>query len=136
MPSKKDTARRTLFNLWIPTKVVVSGKPDTSPTDSGTSESPATEPIIPGVGRDRLRARLTRSGSKILLFLGLRGSSKSEYSISFLSAEQLRTYDLSQATKMPTPTPTAVIPHRAATKAQVPQPHRLQAGMMTIARDI
>ncbi|KAJ5129741.1 uncharacterized protein N7515_005780 [Penicillium bovifimosum] len=75
MPASKND-RRSLFNLWIPTKVVVSGKPDTSPTDSGTSESPLTEPIIP-VGRDRLKARLTRSGSKILLFLGLRGSSRS-----------------------------------------------------------
>ncbi|KAJ5399652.1 hypothetical protein N7465_010141 [Penicillium sp. CMV-2018d] len=74
--SKKDT-RRSLFNLWIPTKVVVSGKPDASPTDSGTTESPASEPIIPRVGKDRLRVRLTRSGSKILLLLGLRGSSKS-----------------------------------------------------------
>lgn len=77
--SKKDTTRRSLFNLWIPTKVVVSGKPDTSPTDSGTTESPASEPIIPRAGRDRLRVRLTRSGSKILLLLGLRGSSKSEW---------------------------------------------------------
>lgn len=76
--SKKDT-RRSLFNLWIPTKVVVSGKPDASPTDSGTIESPASEPIIPRVGKDRLRVRLTRSGSKILLLLGLRGSSKSEW---------------------------------------------------------
>ncbi|KAJ5411218.1 uncharacterized protein N7487_005577 [Penicillium crustosum] len=74
--SKKDTTR-SLFNLWIPTKVVVSGKPDTSPTDSGTTESPASEPIIPRAGKDRLRVRLTRSGSKILLLLGLRGSSKS-----------------------------------------------------------
>lgn len=74
--SKKDTTRRSLFNLWIPTKVVVSEKQDTSPTDSGTTESPASEPIIP---KDRLRVRLTRSGSKILLFLGLRGSSKSEW---------------------------------------------------------
>ncbi|KAJ5582915.1 hypothetical protein N7535_001535 [Penicillium sp. DV-2018c] len=75
--SKKDAARRTLFNLWIPTRAVVPGKPDTSPTDSAATESPATEPIIPGGGRDRIRARLTRSGSKILLVLGLRGSSKS-----------------------------------------------------------
>ncbi|KAJ5959704.1 AGC-kinase C-terminal [Penicillium vulpinum] len=75
--SKKDTTRRSLFNLWIPTKVIVSGKPDTSPTDSGTTESPASEPIIPEAGKDRLRVRLTRSGSKILLLLGLRGSSKS-----------------------------------------------------------
>ncbi|KAJ5383952.1 hypothetical protein N7517_001863 [Penicillium concentricum] len=74
--SKKDTTRRSLFNLWIPTKDVVSGKSNTSPTDSGTTESPASEPIIPG-GKDRLRVRLTRSGSKILLLLGLRGSSKS-----------------------------------------------------------
>ncbi|KXG48339.1 uncharacterized protein PGRI_022090 [Penicillium griseofulvum] len=75
--SRKDTTRRSLFNLWIPTKVVVSGKANTSPTDSGTTESPASEPIIPGAGKDRLRVRLTRSGSKILLLLGLRGSSKS-----------------------------------------------------------
>ncbi|KAJ5773367.1 hypothetical protein N7457_008263 [Penicillium paradoxum] len=75
--SKKDTTRRSLFNLWIPTKVVVSGKLDTSPTDSGASESPASEPAIPGTGKDRLRTRLTRSGSKILLLLGLRSSSKS-----------------------------------------------------------
>ncbi|KAJ5616753.1 hypothetical protein N7537_001867 [Penicillium hordei] len=74
--SKKDT-RRSLFNLWIPTKVVVSEKPDTSPTDSGTIESPASEPISPRAGKDRLRVRLTRSGSKILLLLGLQGSSKS-----------------------------------------------------------
>ncbi|KAJ5189204.1 hypothetical protein N7472_008218 [Penicillium cf. griseofulvum] len=75
--SRKVTTRRSLFNLWIPTKVVVSGKANTSPTDSGTAESPASEPIIPGAGKDRLRVRLTRSGSKILLLLGLRGSSKS-----------------------------------------------------------
>lgn len=73
--SKKDTTRRSLFNLWIPTKVVVSG---TSPTGSGATESPASEPIIRRAGKDRLRVRLTRSGSKILLLLGLRGSSKSE----------------------------------------------------------
>ncbi|QQK40655.1 Protein kinase, putative [Penicillium digitatum] len=72
--SKKDTTRRSLFNLWIPTKVVVSG---TSPTGSGATESPASEPIIRRAGKDRLRVRLTRSGSKILLLLGLRGSSKS-----------------------------------------------------------
>ncbi|CDM34503.1 hypothetical protein DTO013E5_5006 [Penicillium roqueforti] len=75
--SEKDPARRSLFNLLIPTKVVVSGKPDTSPTDSAATESPASEPIIPRGGKDRLRARLTRSGSKILLLLGLRGSSQS-----------------------------------------------------------
>ncbi|KAJ6188295.1 hypothetical protein N7519_003203 [Penicillium mononematosum] len=74
--SKKDANRRSLFNLLIPTKIVFSGKPDPSPTDSGATESPASEPIIP-VRKDRLRARLTRSGSKILLLLGLRGSSKS-----------------------------------------------------------
>ncbi|KAJ5237249.1 hypothetical protein N7489_007340 [Penicillium chrysogenum] len=80
--SKKDANRRSLFNLLIPTKIVVSGKPDPSPTDSGATESPASEPIIP-VRKDRLRARLTRSGSKILLLLGLRGSSKSnkEFSV-------------------------------------------------------
>ncbi|EKV06331.1 Protein kinase, putative [Penicillium digitatum PHI26] len=51
--SKKDTTRRSLFNLWIPTKVVVSG---TSPTGSGATESPASEPIIRRAGKDRLRA--------------------------------------------------------------------------------
>lgn len=76
--SEKDPTRRSLFNLLIPTKVVVSGKPDTSPTDSAATESPVSEPIIPRGGKDRLRARLTRSGSKILLLLGLRGSSQSE----------------------------------------------------------
>ncbi|CAI7657243.1 unnamed protein product [Penicillium glandicola] len=81
--SKKDTTRRSLFNLWIPTKIIVSGQPDISPTDSGASESPASEPIILGARKDRLRARLTRSGSRILLLLGLRGSSKSnkEFSV-------------------------------------------------------
>lgn len=76
--SKKDANRRSLFNLLIPTKIVVSGKPDTSPTDSGATESPASEPIIP-LRKYRLRDRLTRSGSKILLLLGLRGSSKSKW---------------------------------------------------------
>ncbi|OQE47540.1 hypothetical protein PENCOP_c001G08096 [Penicillium coprophilum] len=80
--SKKDANQRSLFNLWIPTKVVVSGKPNTSPTDSTTTESPASEPIIPGAEKHRLRVRLTRSGSKILLLLGLRGSSKSNKGLS------------------------------------------------------
>lgn len=88
--STKNTTRRSLFNLWIPTKVVVSGKPDISPTESGTSESPASEPTIPRAGKNRLRARLTRSGSKILFLLGLRNSSKGEhYSNLVLLADHL-----------------------------------------------
>ncbi|KAJ5316667.1 hypothetical protein N7508_001175 [Penicillium antarcticum] len=72
---KKDSAQRSLFGLRIPAKVVISAK-GKSPIESGTSESPTSDSIIPE-GKRRFRARLTRSGSKILLLLGLRNSSKS-----------------------------------------------------------
>lgn len=77
MTSRKTNSRRTRFHLWIPTKAVVPEKPDTSPDAFDASESPASDSSIPEARRGRLRARLTRSGSKILLLLGLRGS-KSE----------------------------------------------------------
>ncbi|OQE84944.1 hypothetical protein PENNAL_c0025G03021 [Penicillium nalgiovense] len=100
--SKKDANRRSLFNLLIPTKIVVSGKPDTSPTDSGATESPASEPIIP-LRKYRLRDRLTRSGSKILLLLGLRGSSKSnkEFSLDSDCCDSVQVGDESPGVSSP-----------------------------------
>jgi hypothetical protein len=78
MTSRRKDTRQSRFNLWVPAKVVVSEKPDSSPAESGTSENPTSDSIIPESGRSRLRLRLTRSGSKILVLLGLRGSSKGE----------------------------------------------------------
>ena len=131
--SEKDTTRRSLFNLLIPTKVVVSGKPNTSLTDSAATESPALEPIIPRVGKDRLRARLTRSGSKILLLLGLRGSSKSEWWC--ISCYSRPFTDSPQATKgLATPL-IAVILCRP-TRARVSRTHPAQVVMAIIARNI
>jgi hypothetical protein len=132
--SKKDANRRSLFNLLIPTKIVVSGKPDPSPTDSGATESPASEPIIP-VRKDRLRARLTRSGSKILLLLGLRGSSKSEWwCLSYYTGPL--TDSPSQATKNLVSTVITAIPCRPATKVQMSRTHLPQVVMAMIAQDI
>ncbi|CAG8245890.1 unnamed protein product [Penicillium salamii] len=62
--------RRNHFNLRIQTKV--APKNDASP-GSGTPESP-TDPSIPVSKRSRIKARFSRSGSRILLLLGLRGS--------------------------------------------------------------
>ncbi|KAJ5984156.1 hypothetical protein N7481_006255 [Penicillium waksmanii] len=74
---KKLRKRRSVFGLWIPAKVVpFSNRFDTSPTDSAVSDSPASDSIIrPRRSRDRLKVRLTRSGSKILFLFGLGGSS-------------------------------------------------------------
>lgn len=74
MTSRKKSSRRARFRLWIPAKAVVSENPDTSPDAFDASESPESDSSIPGSGRGRLRDRLTRSGSKILLLLRLRGS--------------------------------------------------------------
>ncbi|KAJ5217058.1 hypothetical protein N7468_010066 [Penicillium chermesinum] len=74
---KQVRKRRSVFGLWIPTKIVtVTNKCDPSPPDSAISDSPASEPIINHrVRKDRFKVRLTRSGSKLLLFLGLGSSS-------------------------------------------------------------
>ncbi|KAJ5155159.1 hypothetical protein N7492_007962 [Penicillium capsulatum] len=73
---KKVSNRRSVFGLWIPNKTVINNsKCNPSPADSAVSDSPASEPIVtPWSGRDRLKIRLTRSGSKILLLLGLGNS--------------------------------------------------------------
>ncbi|KAJ5755588.1 hypothetical protein N7533_005131 [Penicillium manginii] len=74
---KKLRKRRSVFGLWIPAKVVpFSNRFDPSPTGSAVSDSPASDPIIhPRRNRDRLKVRLTQSGSKILFLFGLGGSS-------------------------------------------------------------
>ncbi|CAI7637583.1 unnamed protein product [Penicillium pancosmium] len=76
---KKLRKRRSVFGLWIPATVVpFSNRFDPSPTDSAVSDSPASVSIIrPRRSRDRLKVRLTRSGSKILFLFGLGGSSNS-----------------------------------------------------------
>ncbi|KAJ5669480.1 hypothetical protein N7462_010550 [Penicillium macrosclerotiorum] len=70
---KKLRHRRSVFGLWIPTKVVAHrSKPNASPPDSAASDSPASrESIATGANRGLFRGRLTRSRSKILFFLGL-----------------------------------------------------------------
>lgn len=78
----KSPQRRSVFGLWIPSKtakpVSSSGKID-PPTGSGASDSPVSDPISTSdSGRDRLRTRLTRSGSKILSLLKLGYSSNGE----------------------------------------------------------
>ncbi|KAJ5991357.1 hypothetical protein N7522_011564 [Penicillium canescens] len=90
---KKGTAQRSHFGHRFPAKVVVSAK-GASPIESGTPESPTSEPIIPE-GKERFRTRLTRSGSRILFLLGLRTSSKSikEYSVETDSCIYVQTGD-------------------------------------------
>ncbi|CAG8131086.1 unnamed protein product [Penicillium olsonii] len=68
--------QRSRFNLWVPTKAV-SENPTGPPAGSGTSGSPTSGSSAPESRRSRIRVRLSRSGSRILLLLGLRGS-KSE----------------------------------------------------------
>ncbi|KAJ5168882.1 uncharacterized protein N7482_004476 [Penicillium canariense] len=75
---KKIPRRRSVFNLWIPNKVTSHrGKQYPSPADSAVSDSPVSPESIGWGSRDRFRVRLTRSGSKFLLLLGLRTSSNS-----------------------------------------------------------
>lgn len=95
---RKVRKRRSVFGLWIPTKVAaVNNKCDPSPPDSAVSDSPASEPIINHrVRKDRFKVRLTRSGSKLLLFLGIGSSSNSE-SLGHASGQVLT--PLSQATR-------------------------------------
>ncbi|KAJ6008339.1 hypothetical protein N7540_012315 [Penicillium herquei] len=76
---KKIRRRKSVFGLWIPTRAASNNKCDPLSSESPISDaSPTSEPIItPELGKDRLRLRLTRSGSKILLLFGLRSSSNS-----------------------------------------------------------
>ena len=68
--------RRSVFGLWIPTKVVpFDSRLDPSPTDSAISDTPSSDPItIPCGSRDRLKVRFSRSRSKILYLFGLGGT--------------------------------------------------------------
>lgn len=78
---KKVRSRRSVFNLWIPNKAAThNNKCGPFPSDSPISDaSPASEPIITTEpGKDRLKIRLTRSGSKLLLLLGLGSSATSK----------------------------------------------------------
>ncbi|KAJ5584333.1 uncharacterized protein N7459_004133 [Penicillium hispanicum] len=85
---KKVRKRRSVFGLWIPNKAAPLNKCEQSPADSAISDSPpASEPFHTGSGKHRLRVRLTRSGSKFLLLLGLAGSSNSKTSVEFGSCE-------------------------------------------------
>ncbi|KAJ6010716.1 hypothetical protein N7451_002128 [Penicillium sp. IBT 35674x] len=83
---KKVRSRRSVFNLWIPNKAAThNSKCGPFPSNSPISDaSPASEPIITTEpGKDRLKIRLTRSGSKLLLLLGLGSSANSR--ITFIS---------------------------------------------------
>lgn len=77
---KRVRSRRSVFGLWVPNK---QNKPavkiDPYPAESPISDSPASDHNpSSAAGRDRLKIRLTRSGSKILLLFGLGGSSNSK----------------------------------------------------------
>ncbi|KAJ5643272.1 uncharacterized protein N7484_005779 [Penicillium longicatenatum] len=76
---KKVRSRKSVFNLWIPTKAATYNKCGPFASDSPISDaSPTSEPIITtDPGKDRLKIRLTRSGSKLLLLLGLGSSANS-----------------------------------------------------------
>ncbi|KAJ6096575.1 hypothetical protein N7486_007321 [Penicillium sp. IBT 16267x] len=77
---KKVRSRKSVFNLWIPTKATTyNNKCGPFSSDSPISDaSPASEPIITTEpSKDRLKIRLTRSGSKLLLLLGLGSSANS-----------------------------------------------------------
>ena len=85
MTARTET-RRSRFNLWIPTKVA-SEKHPASPPNSGSSESPSDS----GGSRQRrkrIRVRISRSGSRILSLLGLRGS-RSEWLCPYLGSNSL-----------------------------------------------
>ncbi|KAJ5792389.1 uncharacterized protein N7503_008367 [Penicillium pulvis] len=88
---KKVRSRRSVFNLWIPNKAAThNNKCGPFPSDSPISDaSPASEPIITTEpGKDRLKIRLTRSGSKLLLLLGLGSSANSnKTSVESVSSE-------------------------------------------------
>lgn len=80
----KKARRQTVFGLWFPIKtnraVSFSDKPDTSPSVSPASDSPSSDPLSTSeAGRDGFKNRLTRSGSKLLSFLGLNSSSNREF---------------------------------------------------------
>ncbi|KAJ5089807.1 hypothetical protein N7532_008491 [Penicillium argentinense] len=77
---RKLRSRRSVFNLWIPSKVVhFSSRFEPSPTDSAVSDSPASDPASsPRGGRRSLKVHLTRSGSKLLFLFGLGGSSSGQ----------------------------------------------------------
>ncbi|KAJ5349117.1 uncharacterized protein MYU51_011957 [Penicillium brevicompactum] len=79
MTARTET-RRSRFNLWIPTKVA-SEKQDASPPNSGSSESPTSDSGGSRQRRKRIRVRISRSGSRILSLLGLRGSKANKESI-------------------------------------------------------
>ncbi|KAJ5661861.1 uncharacterized protein N7477_009477 [Penicillium maclennaniae] len=63
---KRERSRRSVFGLWVPNKTnKPAGKLDPCPAESTVSDSPASD-HNPGstAGKDRLRIRLTRSGSQ------------------------------------------------------------------------
>ncbi|KAJ5093232.1 hypothetical protein N7456_009093 [Penicillium angulare] len=109
---KKLRTRKSVFGLWIPTKTAFSNKCDHSPSDSPISDtSPTSEPIINSEpGKERLKIRLTRSGSKLLLLLGLGSSSNNpltgepgnKTSVEFGSCEDNHSAEQRQAPSTPT----------------------------------
>ncbi|KAJ6127253.1 hypothetical protein N7523_002865 [Penicillium sp. IBT 18751x] len=76
---KRVRSRRSVFGLWVPSKTnKPAGKLDPCPAESTVSDSAASDHNSgSAAGKDRLKIRLTRSGSKILLLFGLGGSSNS-----------------------------------------------------------
>ncbi|KAJ5759640.1 hypothetical protein N7520_006796 [Penicillium odoratum] len=76
---KKVRSRKSVFSLWHPTRAsTLNNKCCPFPDSPISDTSPVSEPIIPAEpGKDRLKIRLTRSGSKLLLLLGLGSSSNS-----------------------------------------------------------
>ncbi|KAJ5928521.1 hypothetical protein N7466_007477 [Penicillium verhagenii] len=74
---KKVKTRKSVFGLWHQTRAATYSNKFSAFPDSPISDtSPASEPIITAEpSKDRLRIRLTRSGSKLLLLLGRLGSS-------------------------------------------------------------
>ncbi|KAJ5923634.1 hypothetical protein N7454_008879 [Penicillium verhagenii] len=74
---KKLRSRKSVFGLWHQARAATySNKCSAFPDSPISDTSPASEPIITAEpSKDRLRIRLTRSGSKLLLLLGRLGSS-------------------------------------------------------------
>ncbi|KAJ5702080.1 hypothetical protein N7488_009628 [Penicillium malachiteum] len=103
---KKIRRRKSVFGLWIPTRVTSNNKCGPLSSESPVSDaSPTSEPIITPShepGKDRLRLRLTRSGSKILLLFGLRSSSNSKTSAESGSCEDHQGAEQHQAPKSTT----------------------------------
>ncbi|KAJ5136735.1 hypothetical protein N7448_005289 [Penicillium atrosanguineum] len=92
---KRVRSRRSVFGLWVPNKTnKAAGKIDPSPAESTISDSLASDHnASSAASRDRLKIRLTRSGSKILLLFGLGGSSNSKFGSSKTSVESVSCED-------------------------------------------